>query len=286
MNSIKKFSRATNLKYNLYVEATSAINTPEEVIGKIKTNLRELYDNFFNEIKFPLKVISMDALFQLKNIGEPHIVKLFEGMEFLNNEMDSLSGAELYNILAQLLNLCNEITSANVVNDFLIGYNKETGEIDLTSRINRPLIKMRQQLIRGMENRMSSVSKRLSTALRIVKKVVPEQEMEESKKQTRGLSLQEVELPSRHLEETLIRRFLASPAAANYGINEDNWDDLFTNPAIRQKLVHLVHKWELNNNIKIPELRDEIAKINNIHNLGDAKELSNESLFGDFKQVK
>jgi hypothetical protein len=239
-------------KYGLHITATEPTPPPAKIIASVKDGLIELYNNFFNEKKYverKIGVISMRALQELKDMGEPNVVNIFHLMNKLISQIDTLDIVTLYRAIAKILDASNKAAATNVIGDFLIEQ----------SRLNRSLITLRAQLLRGFETQIGRVTKKLSTALRILKNFVPEGLKFEEKGQP--LEIGVVDLPTRTLPESLIRRFLLSPASLRHNLTKDNWDMMFTDPTFRLRLVRLVNAWEINNSTFNPTLAEELDTI-------------------------
>lgn len=246
------------VKYNIKLAAGEP---SPELINKLKDKLIELYDNFFNEErKLQMKpgVISMSALFDLKNLGEPNVNEIFDMMnEFIAN-IDSFDVNDLYKKVSKLLDVCNKAASSNVIKDYLTGYDPSTGNVDPTVKMTKPSLEMTRQLVRGFENRIKSVTKRLDEVKRILSNFASDEVKAEVSQE---LSTKVVDLPARTVALTLVERFLRSLAANKYYLDKDNWDLMFSDPRFRQKLVHLLYRWQKNKEVVDDSLINEIKPI-------------------------
>jgi hypothetical protein len=261
-NRLFRLANLIDYKYNLRIAATEVpIPAPSKIIDGIKRDIIVLYNNMFNDQGIhKVRTTSTESLFELRDLGEPNIVGIFDLMHKLVANLETMDIVDLYKYIATILDKCNKSVGKNVVGDFLMGYNPETGEVDKTVRINRPSIRNRMQLLRGLENRMKTVTGILSKMLKTLKRFVPENTplLTEDNKQ---LNVGVVDIPSSTLEEPLIIRFLQSPGADRYGLNRSNWDSMFTDPTLRQRLVRLVHSWKKNNSVFNLELITELDNI-------------------------
>ena len=255
---IYRLAQIFDNKYNLVKSAQgSDIPAPSQIIINQKKKLIELYNNFFNEkerAKRKEPVISMDALFVLRDLGENNINKLFDYFEVLEYDIDSIDVIKLYKLVAKMLDACNEVAAPNVVTDFL----------NERSKSNKAINAIKIQLKRGVDNRIESVSRRLKEVFLVLKKFVPEN----TSLKFKGNELQtgSVSVAPTALQETHIKDFLVSPVAAAHGLNRGNWDEMITHPLLRQQIVHLVNTWkrtggEDKNKVYFSSLADDIAEI-------------------------
>jgi len=260
-NRLFRLANLVDHKYNLRIAAAENIPVPSKIVEAVKRDIIDLYDNFFNDQAInKVRTISTEALFELRDLGEPHVVYIFDLMHELVANINQIDIVDFYRHVATILDECNKASSKNVVGDFLIGYNPETGEVDKSVRINRPTVRNRMQLLRGFQNRMESVTRILSKVFKLLKRFVPEGTPLLTQEQ-QPLVTDVVKIPSSTLEEPLIIRFLQSPGADRYGLNKDNWDSMFTDPNFRQRLITLVHSWEKNNSVFNLELITELDNI-------------------------
>jgi hypothetical protein len=238
MNKLFKLARLIDNKYNINIFAEED-SLQAEVVERVKNSLKELYDNFFNEeieAAKKNKVISMKALFFLKKDGEPNIIKLFHLMNKLISNIDNLNSEELFNMVDEVL------IAANLNSDIIKSYIDEIYSKDRASE------EFKKQIIRGLENRLESITKRLSTAKKILLKFPL-------------IKNEVVSLPSRTLSYNLINRFLISPAADKHHLTKDNWLEIYDNPRFRQRLVKLVNSWERNKEVFDSELESELKQM-------------------------
>ena len=252
MKRLIRLSQFMENKYGLVVRAAEPVSPPSKIIASIKESLIELYNNFFNEEKLSGRkpgVISTMALQTLKDMDEPNVSNIFHLMNLLISKIDELDVTELYKEIAKIQDACNKAAEPNVINDFLMERTK----------VNRPMLTLRAQLLRGFETQIGRVTKKLATILRILKNFVPENTLLEE--EGKSLNIDVVDLPSRNLQEPLIRRFLLSPASLKHNLTKDNWDMMFTDPTLRMRLVKLVHAWERNNNVFNAALAAELDAI-------------------------
>ena len=260
-NRLFRLANLIDYKYGLHISAAENIPVPSKILESIKRDIIDLYDNFFNDQGIhKVRTISSEALFELRDLGEPNVVYIFDLMHDLVANIDTIDVIGFYQHVATVLDACNKASGKNVVGDYLMGYNPETGDVDKTVRVNRPAIRNRMQLLRGFQNRMESVTRILSKALKSLKRFVPENTPLLTKEKEQ-LNTNVVQIPSSTLEEPLIIRFLQSPAADRYNLTKDNWDTMFTDPTLRPRLVKLVHSWERNNSVFNLELITELDAI-------------------------
>lgn len=258
-NRLFRLADILNNKYGLLktsgrTPATQVlIPTPPKILEAVKRDLIELYNNFFNDSNRQRegfgagsKTVLMDALFEIRDLGEPTTKKLFSKMDKMISNINDLDSVALFKAVTGILSLLEVSIKERSVENFV-----KSPEMMLRNYDER---RWRDQLYIGYKNRLASVVDHLKKERRVLSRFVPESMAEKYNPDV-------PDLPSDNpISPYLANRFLVSPTAKDHYIFRANWHELNSDANVGPRIRRLVRRWESDNNAKDTSLANDILQ--------------------------